>query len=77
MDATRKQEETMGRRLASVRALRGLSQEEAAAQAGVTQPYLSNLENDKAPSPPLYTVAKLAAFYGVSIDYLVKGEAAV
>lgn len=72
----RKSETTMGRRLASQRALRGWSQEEAAAQAGLRQAYLSLLENDKAPSPPLGTVSRLAQLYGVTLDYLVKGEAA-
>lgn len=67
---------TMGRRLAAQRALLGLSQTEAAERAGFTQAYLSLLENDKAPSPPLNTVAKLADVYGVTIDYLVHGNAA-
>ncbi len=64
----------MGRRLASARALRGLSQEEAATSAGFAQSYLSRLENDNAPSPPLKNIAMLAELYGVSIDYLVRGE---
>jgi len=66
--------ETMGRRLAAQRALLGLSQLEAATRAGVSQPYVSQLENDDAVSPPLSTIAKLADVYGVSIDYLVKGR---
>lgn len=73
---TERKPETMGRRLAAARALRGLSQSEAAEMAGFAQPYLSRLEADKAISPPLNTVAKLAEIYGVSIDYLVGGEAA-
>ncbi len=68
--------ETMGRRLAAIRVLRGLSQDEAAALSGTTQSYLSQLENDVAEAPPLRTVAKLAATYEVTIDYLVKGESA-
>ena len=67
---------TMGRRLAAHRALLDLSQTEAAERAGITQAYLSQLENDKAISPPLNTIAKLAEVYGVSIDYLVSGQAA-
>lgn len=66
----------MGRRLAAARALKGLSQTEASGLAGFAQPYLSELENDKAERPPLDTVARLAEVYGVSIDYLVRGEAA-
>jgi transcriptional regulator with XRE-family HTH domain len=68
--------ETMGRRLAAARVLRGLSQDEAAKAAGFAQPYLSQLENDKAVSPPLNTVARLADLYDVTIDYLVHGDAA-
>lgn len=75
-DTKGKQGTTMGRRLASRRALLGLSQTEAAEKAGFTQAYLSQLENDKAVAPPLHTIAKLADVYGVSIDYLVNGEAA-
>ncbi len=66
----------MGRRLAAARALLGLSQQEAAEKAGFTQPYLSLLENDNAISPPLNTVARLAEVYGVTLDYLVKGNVA-
>lgn len=73
---TERKQETMGRRLAAARALRGLSQTEAAEKAGFAQPYLSLLENDQAKSPPLNTIAKLASLYEVSIDYLVGGNAA-
>jgi transcriptional regulator with XRE-family HTH domain len=73
---TERKPETMGRRLASRRALLGLSQTEAAEKAGFSQAYLSQLEADKAVSPPLNTITKLAELYGVSIDYLVNGVAA-
>lgn len=68
--------ETMGRRLASARAFCDLSQEEAASRVGFAQSYLSRLEADKAQSPPINTIKKLAELYGVSIDYLVNGAAA-
>lgn len=71
-----RKQETMGRRLAAARALKGMSQLEAAQAAGFSQPYLSLIENDNAVSPPLNTIAKLAEVYGVTLDYLVKGEAA-
>lgn len=66
--------ETMGRRLASLRALRGLSQREVAERAECTQAYLSQLENDKAIVPPVQTIAKLAELYGATIDYVVRGN---
>jgi transcriptional regulator with XRE-family HTH domain len=68
--------ETMGRRLASIRVLRGLTQERAAEGAGLSQSYLSTLENDDAESPALPVISRLADLYGVSLDYLVKGDAA-
>jgi transcriptional regulator with XRE-family HTH domain len=66
----------MGRRLASLRALHGLSQEAAAERAGFKQSYLSLLENDKATAPPIQTIAALAAIYESSIDYIVNGSEA-
>ena len=67
--------ETMGRRLASLRALRGLGQAEAGAELGISQPHVSALELDQArPSIPL--LIKLSEFYRTTIDYLVKGKAA-
>jgi transcriptional regulator with XRE-family HTH domain len=73
--AVRKRE-TIGRRIAAARALKGLSQTQAAELAGFTQPYLSLLENDKAPAPSLHAVSKLADVLEISLDYLVKGSAA-
>lgn len=66
----------MGRRLASLRALRGLTQSEAAERAGISQPALSLLERDIKTSPPLNTVIKLATLYETSLDYLANGRAA-
>lgn len=67
--------ETMGRRLASLRALKGWTQEEAAGKAGTSQAYISQLENDGAVRPPLDTIEKLATLYDASLDYLVRGDA--
>jgi HTH-type transcriptional regulator, competence development regulator len=71
---TDRKPETFGRRLAAARVILGLSQSEAAEKAGVSQAYLSQLENDKAVSGSINTVAKLAEVYGVTIDYLVNGS---
>lgn len=70
---TGRSKESMGRRLASLRALRGWTQAEAAEKAGITQAYLSQLENDGALRPPLLTIAKLAEVYQTSLDYLAFG----
>jgi transcriptional regulator with XRE-family HTH domain len=73
-DKSRLTAETMGRRLASRRALRGLSQEEAGSALGVTRQYVSMLENDvHVPSTEL--LIKLAQLYRVSLDWLVYGDA--
>lgn len=65
--------ETMGRRLASLRVLRGWTQEVAAEKASTSQANLSKLEQDIAVNPPIGTVQRLATVYGVTIDYLVHG----
>src|SRR5690349_16300457 len=71
---TKSSETTMGRRLASLRALRGWTQTEAAQQAGISQGYLSALENDDGTErTPLSTIQRLADLYEVSLDYLVRG----
>ena len=67
--------ETMGRRLASLRALKGWSQTEAAERAGIAQTYLSRLESGAAQKPPLQTVERLANLSGASLDYIVRGTA--
>lgn len=66
--------ETMGRRLASLRALRGWTQGVAAQKAGTSQANLSKLEQDIAVNPPIGTIQRLAVLYGVTIDYLWRGN---
>ena len=68
--------ETLGRRLASQRALHGLTQQEVADKVGTSQAYISVLENDQATAPPITTIQRLAELFGVTIDYLVNGVAA-
>lgn len=65
--------ETMGRRLAALRALRGWTQTEAAEKAGISQGYLSSIENDDAGRTPVGTVEKLASIYEATLDYVVRG----
>ena len=65
--------ETMGRRLAALRTLKGWTQDTAAEKAGMSQSNLSKIECD-ASDPPTGVVGRLAALYGVSIDYLVHGK---
>lgn len=74
--ASTRKPETLGRRLASQRALLGMTQLEVAEKLGVSQATISYFETDQSDSPPINTIAKLAEIYGVTIDYLVKGAAA-
>lgn len=66
--------QTMGRRLASLRALKGWTQDEAAEKAGTSQAQLSRLELDVSTRPPIAIVSRLAELYGVTIDYLWHGS---
>lgn len=66
---------TLGRRIASLRVLHGLTQKEAAERLGVHQVVLSRVETGaRRPSLDLLTAA--AELYGTTIDYIVRGETA-
>jgi len=66
-------QESLGRKLRILRAERGISQEEAAARAGITPETLSRLEWDRrrAYSPTLHKIAK---GYGIPVSELMIGE---
>lgn len=61
--------ETMGSRLRKLRQERKLNQSEVYAETNVDRSHLSKLENDKA-GVSWESLAALADFYEVSIDYL-------
>lgn len=67
--------ETLGRRVASRRVRLGLTQQQVAEKAGISQGFLSSIEND-ADNGRVTTLARIAKVLGVTIDYLVHGEAA-
>lgn len=62
--------EAISKRLAELRSDRKLKQKEVAASIGVTSATLSTYETG-AKFPSLEVAAKLADFYGVSLDYLL------
>lgn len=66
-------ENTMGQRIAELRKKRGLTQEELAEQLGVSPQAVSKWENDLA-CPDIMTLPKLADFFNVTIDELLRGE---
>lgn len=68
-----KEPQPIGRRLADLRRAAHLRQEDVAAAVGISRSHLAGLEkrHDK---PGRETAMALAAFYGVTVDYLINGE---
>lgn len=64
---------TFGARLAEMRGRRGLSLRALADIAGISNPYLSQLENDHS-IPSAKVLHALARHFGVSMDYLWTGK---
>lgn len=63
---------TMGERLKELRLRRNISQEEVARNIGITRSAYSHYEINN--RQPVYeTLIKLAAYFGVSLDYIVGG----
>lgn len=63
----------IGRRIASVRTLRGLTQAQVAEQAGVALNTVTRAEV-AAVSPSLDTIVKIRGVLGCSLDYLIYGR---
>ncbi|MBQ9080418.1 MAG: helix-turn-helix transcriptional regulator [Clostridia bacterium] len=64
---------TFGERLANLRKSKGLSQEQLAEVLDLTRQTISKWELDQS-TPDFEYLIKLSDFYGVSTDYLIKGE---
>jgi transcriptional regulator with XRE-family HTH domain len=67
--------ESIGFRIRRVRALTGLSQEEFAAQVGVSRSVLSQIEIDKI-RPSLDVLSAISRLYNVPYNWLIEGGAA-
>ncbi len=63
----------LAKTLKQLRKEKGLTQGELAARFGVTQQAIAKWEAGKA-LPELETVSRIAAFFGVTVDYLLGGE---
>lgn len=63
----------MGQRLVELRERRDLNQVEVAEAVGIGRPFLSSIENGKKDGS-ISTIAALADFYDVSLDYLYSGK---
>lgn len=57
-----------------IRLERGLTQEQLAEKAGISQPHLSILENNQA-TPSLKTAIRLSSALGISLESMVTEEA--
>lgn len=65
----------LGEKLRALRETRGISLQELARVVGLkSHSYLSDLERGEKPAPPSDLVLKLALFYNVSTDVLLKDE---
>ncbi len=58
--------------LRQVRGVKGLSLREVEKATGISNPYLSQLENGKAENPSPHVLFKLAAFYEVPYEALME-----
>ncbi len=63
---------TMGERLKFLRQARGLKQKEVATSLGLTQSSVANYETNFR-KPPYDALIKLADFYGVATDFILRG----
>ena len=70
----KKYEKTLGARVAALRKEKGYTQERLADRAGLSIPFISDIENDKR-SPGSESLLKLADAFGVSMDHLMRGGA--
>lgn len=64
---------TLGHRIAELRSRRGWTQKKLAEQAGLSTPFLSEIENDKR-NVSADVLLRIADALGASLDYLMRGE---
>ena len=65
-------EKRFGQRIKKLRVNKGLTQEHMADELAITVSYLAKLEIG-ARTPSIDSIIQLAAYFGVSLDYLVLG----
>ena len=66
-------EHDIGSKIKAARVEKKFTQEQVAEVLGVSRQTISNWENGKS-SPDIISVIKMSECYGVSLDYLLKGE---
>ena len=67
---------TIGKRIAHLRKEKGLTQEELAQHMGISPQAVSKWENDQT-CPDISALPKLARLFGVTVDELLEGKAAL
>ena len=63
-----------GKRLKELREIRGLSLSELAAQSGVANSYISNMERDKMTNPSLEVMTKIASVLDITPQLLISQD---
>ena len=65
-------QESLGTQLRQIRTMRKLSLRDVEAATGISNPYLSQLENDKISKPSPHFLHKLAKLYDVDYEMLMQ-----
>lgn len=65
------EKKSLGRILKDARELKGISLRELEAQSGISNAYLSQLENDKIKKPSANTLYKLSELFNMNFDSLM------
>src|ERR1035438_9027112 len=71
-NVTQEQGKSLGAGLRTARELRKLSLREVEEATGISNAYLSQLENDKIKKPSPHFLHKLASLYGISYELLME-----
>lgn len=71
-DTGKNEPKSFGEGLKTARELRNLSLREVEAGTGISNAYLSQLENDKIKKPSPHFLHKLAALYGIEYELLME-----
>jgi len=71
---TKKRTKTLADRIKAARFAKGLTQEQAAAKAGIRQGAWSEYETGRVENPNFATIKRIAAALDVSLDALAGGD---
>ena len=63
-----------GGKILALRRTKGIRQDELAARSGISQTYLSSVENDQRPNVSARVLARIATALGATVDDLLPSE---